>query len=77
MDDENLSHHEPTGSNLDEETPASPRGSFHGDSTLEEGELTVASQDQSVLQEPRLSLNGFPPNSTANRPKAILPSESA
>jgi len=64
MDDETLSHHEPTGSAHDDETPASPRGSFHGDLTLEDGELTVASQDQSALQETRSSLNGFPPNST-------------
>lgn len=64
MDDENLSHHGPTGSDNDEETPVSPRGSFHGDSTLENSELTGASQDQSALQETRLSLNGFPPSST-------------
>lgn len=44
MDDENLSHHRPTGLDNDEETPASPRGSFHGESTLENGELTGASQ---------------------------------
>ena len=68
MDDETLSHHEPTGSEPDDETPASPRGSFHGDVTLEDGELAVASQDQSALQETRLSLNGFPPNSTQQQP---------
>ena len=59
MNDETLSHHESTGLEHDDETPASPRGSFHGDFTLEDGELTVASQDQSALQETR-----FPPNST-------------
>ena len=64
MDDETLSHHEPTGSEPDDETPASPRGSFHGDVMLEGGELAVASQDQSALPETCLSLNGFPPNST-------------
>ena len=53
MDDENLSHHEPTGLKPDEETPASQRGSFHGGSTLEDGELSVASHDQSALQEIR------------------------
>ena len=60
MNDETLSHHESTGLEHDDETPASPRGSLHGDFTLENGELTVASQDQSALQETRLSLNGFP-----------------
>ena len=49
MDDENLSHHESTDSENIEKTPASPRGSFNGDSTLERGELTGASQDQSAL----------------------------
>ena len=64
MDDETLSDHEPTVFKHDDETPASPRGSFHGGFMLEDGELTVASQDQSALQETRLSFNGFPPNST-------------
>ena len=64
MDDETLSHHERTGSEHDDKTPASQRGLFHGDLTLEDGELTVASQNQSALQETCLSLNGFPPNST-------------
>ena len=79
MDDEPLSHHEPTGLEPDDETPASPRGSFHGDFTLEDGELTVASQDQSALQETCLSLNGFLPNfhPTASQPKATLPCKSA
>ena len=63
MDDENLSHHESTGSENAEKTPASPRGSFSGDSTLEKGKLTGASQHQSALQENHLSLNGFPPSS--------------
>ena len=49
MEDETLSHNESTGSNHDDETPASPRGSFHGDFTLGDGELTVASRDQSAL----------------------------
>lgn len=78
MDDETLSHHESTGSNHDDETPASPRGSFHGDLTLGDGELTVASRDQSALQETRLSLNGFPPNSTlqqAGRKRSYQPSQ--
>ena len=78
MDDETLSHHESTGSNHDDETPASPRGSFHGDFTLGDGELTVASRDQSALQETRLSLNGFPPNSTlqqAGRKRSYQPSQ--
>ena len=43
MDDETLFHHKSTGLEHDDETPASPRGSFHGDFTLEDGELTVAS----------------------------------
>ena len=68
MDDETLSHHESTGSNHDDETPASPRGSFHGDFTLGDGELTVASRDQSALQETRLSLNGFPLNPRYSKP---------
>ena len=55
MDDETLFHHKSTGLEHDDETPASPRGSFHGDFTLEDGELTVASQDQSALQETHLS----------------------
>ena len=63
MDDENVSHHGSTGSVNDDKSPASPRGSFYGDSTLDEGELTGASQDQSALQETRLSMNGFPPSS--------------
>ena len=63
MDDENVSHHGSTGSVNDDKSPASPRGSFNGDSTLDEGELTGASQDQSALQETRLSMNGFPPSS--------------
>ena len=42
-----------------------PQGDrFFGDLTLEDGELTVAFQDQSALQETSLSLNSFPPNST-------------
>ena len=41
MANENLSYHESTGSENDEASPASPRGSFNGDTTLEEGELTV------------------------------------
>ena len=64
MDDETLSHHEPMGSEHDDEMPASPRGSFRGNVTLEDGELTVASQDQSALQETHFSLNSFSPNST-------------
>lgn len=47
----------------DDNSPASPRGSLNGDSTLEEGELIGDSQDQSALQETHLSLNGFPPSS--------------
>ena len=47
----------------DDDSPASPRGSFNGGSTLEEGKLIGDSQDQSALQETRLSLNGFPPSS--------------
>ena len=61
--DENLSYHESTDSENDEVSLASPRGSFNGDTTLEKGELTGASQDQSALQEIRLSLNGIPPSS--------------
>ena len=80
MYDETLSHHEPRGSKPDDayETPASPRRSFRGDVTLEDGELTVASQDQSALQETRLSLNGFSPNSTqqqAGRKRSYLASQ--
>ena len=63
MDDENVSHHGSTGSENGDKSPASPRRSFNGDSTLEEGKLTGPSQDQSALQETRLSLNGFPPSS--------------
>ena len=55
MDDETLSHHESTGLEHDDETPASPRRSFYGDFTLEDGELTVTSRDQSASQETRLS----------------------
>ena len=47
----------------DDNSPASPRGSLNGHSTLKEGELIGDSQDQSALQETRLSLNGFPPSS--------------
>ena len=67
MEYETLSLHEPMGLEPDEEMLASPRGSFHGDSMLEDGKLTVASQDQSALQETCLSLNGFPPNSGRKR----------
>ena len=54
MDDENLSHHESTGLEHDDETPTSSSGSFHRDFTLEGGELPVASEDQSALQETHL-----------------------
>lgn len=64
MDDETLSHLEPMGSEHDDEMPTSPRGSFRGNVTLEDGELTVVSQDQSALQETHFSLNSFSPNST-------------
>ena len=59
MDDENVSHHGSTGTENNDNSPASPRGSSNCDSTLEEG----ASQDQSALQETRLSLNCFQPSS--------------
>ena len=75
MDDKNLSHHEPTGLEPDAETPASPLGSFRGDFTLEDGELNVTSQDQSALQETRLSLNGFPPNFTNSKPAESDPTQ--
>ena len=58
-----MSYHESTGSVTDEAPPTSPRGSLNGNSTLEGGELTGASQDQSALQETRLSMNGFLPAS--------------
>ena len=61
MDDETLSRYKPTGSEPDDETPASPRGLFHVDFTLEDGNLTITSQAQWALQETHLSLNGFPP----------------
>ena len=63
MDEESVSYHESTGSVTDEASPTSPRGSLNGDYTLEGGELTGASQDQSALQETRLSMNGFSPAS--------------
>ena len=52
MDDETLSHHESTGLEHDDETPASSRGSFHGDFTLEDGEITVASQISRPYKKP-------------------------
>ena len=55
MDDETIFHHDFTGLEHDDETPASPRGSFHSDFMLGDGELTVGSQDQSALQETHLS----------------------
>ena len=58
-----MSHHGSTGTENNDNSPASPRGSSNCDSTLEEGELTGATQDQSALQETRLSLNGFQPSS--------------
>ena len=64
MDDETLTHHESMGLENDDETPASPGGSFQDDFTLDDGELTVAYQDQSAWQETCLSLNSFLPNST-------------
>ena len=45
MSNENVSHHGSTGSENDDKSPTSPRGSFNGDSTLEEGEITSASKD--------------------------------
>ena len=60
MNDETLSKLEPTGSEPNEETPTSTRKSFHGDSTQEDGELTVASEDQSVLQKNPFVIERFP-----------------
>lgn len=46
MDDKTLSYHKRTELEPDNEMPGSPRGSFRGDVTLEDGELTLTSQDQ-------------------------------
>ena len=80
MEDENLSHHEPTGSEPEDETPGSPRGSLCADVTLEDGELTIASSSGSVglARNPFVIerfLAEFHP--TISRPKAMLPSKSA